>query len=72
MAVFLVRAFAIPVLPPSGVFADVAVGEWYAGAVEAIRTVGITAGCSGSPLLYCPTGRVLRDQMGSFLARAVT
>jgi hypothetical protein len=71
MAVFLVRAFALPVSPPSGVFADVAVGEWYAEAAEAIRAAGITAGCSASPLLYCPTARVLRDQMGSFMARAV-
>ena len=71
MAVFLNRAFELG-LPESGaVFADVPAGEWYAQAVEAIRLAGITTGCSAAPSLYCPIDPVKRDQMASFVARAL-
>ena len=71
MAVFLHRAFELGLTTPGAVFGDVAPGEWYAEAVEAIRVAGITTGCSAAPTLYCPTDPVKRDQMASFVARAL-
>jgi S-layer family protein len=71
MAVFLNRAFQLSLAPSGTVFADVPPGEWYAQAVEAIRLAGITTGCSAAPSLYCPIDPVKRDQMASFVARAL-
>lgn len=72
MAVFLVRAFSNGTPSPAqGVFADVPTSAWYAPAVEQIYADAITKGCKTNPLSYCPSDRVLRDQMASFLARAL-
>lgn len=71
MAVFLTRAFGLTPGSPGSTFGDVPSSEWYAEAVEAIRAAGITAGCTASPLLYCPVDPVKRDQMATFLARAL-
>lgn len=71
MAVFLVRALDEESnLPPfQGTFADVAAGP-LSGYVERLAQLGITSGCATSPLRFCPSDQVLRDQMASFLARA--
>ena len=73
MAVFLARAFPFisEVADPVGVFVDVPADAEYAGAVEGILTAGVTKGCSAEPLSYCPDKAVPRDQMASFLARAL-
>jgi hypothetical protein len=71
MAVFLARAFALPVVAGSTFFSDVAVDQWYSPAVEAIRAAGVTTGCSTSPSRYCPFDAVKRDQMATFLTRAL-
>jgi hypothetical protein len=71
MAVFLTRAFGLTAGPPGSAFGDVPDGQWYAPAVEAIRLAGITTGCMASPLSYCPVDPVKRDQMASFLVRAL-
>jgi hypothetical protein len=73
MAVLLVRAFPsiVEVVEPEGVFADVPAGAMHAGAVEGVLAAGVTRGCSADPLLYCPDNAVSRDQMASFLARAL-
>ncbi|MFN2485461.1 MAG: S-layer homology domain-containing protein [Acidimicrobiia bacterium] len=68
MAAFLARVFALAPASSSG-FSDVAAGEWYASAVDSIRAVGITSGCT--PSTYCPHDAVLREQMATFLARAL-
>lgn len=72
MAVFLVRAFsgATPG-PAAGIFSDVPASAWYASHAEQIYAEGVTAGCKTKPLSYCPVDPVLRDQMASFLARAL-
>jgi hypothetical protein len=72
MAVFLTRAFST-VTPPTaqGIFTDVPAGAWYADAAEQIFADGITKGCKTTPLGYCPDALVSRDQMASFLARAL-
>ena len=73
MAVLMSRAFpgVGQVEEPVGVFGDVPADAWYAGAVEGILAAGVTTGCSAEPLLYCPDKPVRRDQMASFLARAL-
>lgn len=74
MAVFLTRAFdgLTPVETPAGVFADVPATASYAGAVEGIRAAGVTQGCSKQPgRNYCPEEPVRRDQIASFLTRAL-
>ena len=73
MAVFLARAFPAisEVADPVGVFVDVPAGAEHAGAVEGILAAGVTRGCSTEPLSYCPDKPVPRDQMASFLARAL-
>ena len=73
MAVFMSRAFSgvVEVEEPAGVFGDVPADSEFAGAVEGILAAGVTTGCSADPLLYCPDKPVRRDQMASFLARAL-
>ena len=69
MAVFLARAFQLPIGEAGTTFADVGAGQWYAPAVEAIRVAGITAGCA--PSAYCPLAAVRRDEMATFLSRGL-
>ena len=58
--------------PPGAMFGDVPADQWYAQAVEAIRLAGITTGCSADArVCYCPIDPVKRDQMASFVARAL-
>lgn len=67
MAAFLVRALH---LAPSSddVFADDD-NSIFEADIQALAAAGITFGCL--PYRYCPEGLVLRDQMASFLARAL-
>ena len=69
MASFLVRAFDLPDAPDAG-FVDVSASSVHAGAINALAASGITAGCRTEPFSYCPTEKVKRGQMASFLARA--
>jgi FG-GAP-like repeat/S-layer homology domain len=55
--------------PATGIFGDVPVGSFAADFIEDLFNRGITGGCSASPLLYCPTASVLRQQMATFLVR---
>ncbi|MCY4368250.1 MAG: fibronectin type III domain-containing protein [bacterium] len=74
MAVFLTRAFSglTPVENPSGVFDDVASDASYASAVEGVLAARVTAGCGKTPgRNYCPGRPVRRDQIASFLVRAL-
>lgn len=68
MASFLVRAFGLPGAgsPP---FSDVARGSTHADAIAALAEAGVTGGCGDDR--YCPRRPVTRDQMASFLARAL-
>jgi hypothetical protein len=68
MAMFLVRAFALP--PATGpdhfVDDDGVTGE---SSINALYEAGITAGCA--PSRFCPTASVTRAQMALFIDRAV-
>ena len=72
MAVWMAGAFeSVTEVEPQGVFTDVSADAWYAAAVEGLRAAGITKGCKAEPPSYCPDDVVRRDQMASFLARAL-
>lgn len=73
MAAFILRALgedeALPV--HQGYFTDVTADAWYRGYAEKLYQMGITTGCAVGPLRYCPTSPVRRDQMATFLTRAL-
>lgn len=71
MAAFLERTMrASNWTPPtnSTAFTDVAANSMFAGEIEAMRTDGITSGCTATT--YCPESPVTRAQMAVFLLRA--
>ncbi|MGI8658881.1 MAG: S-layer homology domain-containing protein [Candidatus Limnocylindria bacterium] len=67
MASFLVRSLSLP-RSPVDYFAD-DTGRPAEADINSLAHAGITAGCG--PKRYCPTSRVTRAQMASFLARAL-
>ena len=67
MALFLSRAFNLP--PATDDFFDDDDDEDYESAVNAIAAAGITLGCTDDD--FCPDAHVTREQMASFLARAL-
>ena len=69
MAVFLTRAFKLPLGPEPG-FSDVASDAWYADDVAALAASGITSGC-GDGTAFCPGDDTTRAQMAAFLHRAL-
>jgi hypothetical protein len=73
MAIFLLRSkFGGSFTPPPavGIFTDVPASYWAAAWIEELYRQGVTGGCSTSPLRYCPTSPVTRDQMAVFLLRS--
>jgi len=50
-------------------FSDVPANYWSWQYIERLYSAGITGGCLTSPLIYCPTTTVTRDQMAVFLLR---
>ena len=69
MATFLTRAFALQAAAPAD-FTDTA-GNTHAPNIDALAAAGITTGCATSPLRYCPHDSVTRDEMATFLHRAL-
>jgi glucose/arabinose dehydrogenase len=67
MALFLDRALDLP--PTATDFFVDDEGSPYEAAVNRLAAAGITNGCG--PGRFCPTAIVLREQMASFLARAL-
>ena len=64
MSAFLVR------VDPYGGFIDVS-GSPFRGDIAWIRAAGVTGGCSADQERYCPKASVTREQMASFLSRAL-
>ena len=50
-------------------FQDVAADYWAWRYIEGLYKAGVTSGCGTSPLQYCPTTTVTRDQMAVFLLK---
>ena len=69
MAAFLVRAFGLEAGSAAG-FTDVGEGHTFADDIDALAASRVTAGCSATPLRFCPDRNVTRAQMATFLARA--
>jgi streptogramin lyase len=72
MAVFLLKTkHGFNYTPPSctGIFDDVRCPSQFADWIEELYVEGVTAGCSVSPLLYCPSNANTRGQMAVFLVR---
>lgn len=67
MASFLARALGLAPIT-DGPFDDIA-GDPHAGNINAIAASGITLGCAATS--YCPAAPVRRDEMATFLARAL-
>jgi glucose/arabinose dehydrogenase len=55
----------------STTFADVPMDYWSWDYIERLYTSGVTTGCNTSPLMYCPTTIVTRDQVAVFLLRGI-
>jgi hypothetical protein len=71
MAAFLERTMrASNWTPPTdaSAFTDVLAGSTFAGHIEALRTDGITSGCTGTT--FCPDAWITRAQMAVFVLRA--
>jgi hypothetical protein len=66
MATFLTRAYAL--VPGAAAFTDVG-GGVHAPGVGAVAAARITTGCTSST--FCPRDHVTREQMASFIARAM-
>jgi len=72
-AVFVLRGqYGGDYLPPapSGIFADVDLGIWYADWVESMWVDSFTAGCGTNPLIYCPSSQHTRAEGSVFFLRA--
>jgi len=72
MAVFLLKSkYGAAYVPPAatGVFSDVPVSDPFAPWIENLYALGVTGGCSTSPLAYCPDQAVRRKQMAVFLLK---
>ena len=69
MASFLTRALDLPEQPSKGVFADVGAPNVHGADIAALAAAGITRGCGAAR--FCPGEPVTRQQMASFLARAL-
>lgn len=71
MAAFITRA--LDLTATSGhTFADVPAGSTFAGSVDRLATAGITMGCNPPANdRYCPDRAVTRQEMATFLSRAL-
>ena len=57
--------------PSTATFGDVPADHPFFRFIEALRSSGITGGCSAEPPLYCPEAPITRGQMAVFIATAL-
>ena len=69
MASFLVRALGLTGTPPDAFVDDE--NSSHENDINRIAAAGLTTGCNAAAHLYCPTLKVRRDEMASFLSRAL-
>lgn len=65
-----VSNYRATVVPIAASFADVPLGDTNFGYIEFMYQAGFSAGCSASPLLYCPVNPVTRGEMAAFMERS--
>ncbi len=74
MAAFIIRAryasipFSYSTTP---YFTDVPASNPFFNYIQKMYEIGITNGCSSSPLMYCPDSTVLRSEMAVFVVRGL-
>ncbi|MEK7633828.1 MAG: FAD-dependent oxidoreductase [Patescibacteria group bacterium] len=72
ISVVLSKFKNLPIYEPQiPTFTDVSQNTWYYKWVETLNKGGLTAGCNIDPKLYCPLDWVSRDQLATFLVKAV-
>lgn len=71
-AVFLVRALGLtPYDNPNPTFTDVPKTHWAYPFVERLYEQGLTKGCSVNPLKYCLENPLKREELATFITRAL-
>jgi peptidoglycan hydrolase-like amidase len=68
MATFLARAFDVPAASGNDRFTDIGASV-HRARINDVAARGLTGGCTATT--YCPSAQVTREQMASFLARAI-
>ena len=72
LAVSLAKLFGFTTSPPATPsFADVPANSPYYAAVEQIYAAGLTSGCGGTPLNYCPDTVTTRAQFAALLVKGI-
>jgi len=51
----------------TGIFGDVPGSNPFCPYIEKLYTLNVVGGCQSTPLLYCPSGTVSREQMAKFI-----
>jgi hypothetical protein len=69
MASFIARAVGLTAIAPNAFVDDN--GNTHEININRIKAAGITSGCNAAARLYCPAANVKRDEMASFMARAL-
>ena len=57
--------------PATATFADVPTNHPYFKFIEALASSGITKGCGSSPLIFCPNGTITRQEVATWMAKAL-
>jgi hypothetical protein len=60
-----------PVPTPTPIFSDVPTDHWAHAYIEALYREGYVAGCSTSPLMYCPEKNMTRAESAVFVERGI-
>jgi len=69
MASFIARVMELPAVAGTPEFDDVVYPSTHSDAISKVRAAGIAFGCTATQ--FCPKSPVTREQMASFLARAL-
>ncbi len=71
LAVFSARGMKLPPVAGGQIFADVPPDNFAHGLIQALYQKGVFAGCSSSPLRFCPNEPITRGQAAAFLGASV-
>ncbi len=57
--------------PATATFADVPTNHPYFKFIEALASSGVTKGCGSSPLIFCPNQTITRQEVATWIAKAL-